>query len=299
MTEAASLPRTAAPWKSATDGLQLIVFGVFLLLTSQGFLPWSFWLEAISLWPVLLVGAGLRMIFERSRLPWIMLLSPVLVAAALLWLARGGQPAQASGPWVERQAARPADVSEWKLEGKGFMTRLDVQARSLDEGLLARGMSSSAEGGERIDVRTNDAKAVVKLRTGEGTQVFIPGSNRRKQSWKLDVTPDLPMELEVGGAGSTGQIDLARGKLTWAKIDGAFNNLELHLPVPASTTNLRVEGIFNGVRLLVPRGTAVRMQTEGILNSAEPMAGEAGPEYLVVLDGIGNSVDVVEAPSPR
>lgn len=297
MTEAASLPQTATPWKSAADGLQLIVFGIFLLLSAQGFLPWSFWLEAISLWPVLLVGAGLRMIFERSRLPWVMLLSPVLIAAALFWLARGGAPAPASGAWVERQAARPADVTAWRLKGEGFMTRYDLQARPLDEGLLARGMSSSVEGNERIDVRKNDGKAEVRLGT-DGTLVFIPGSKRR-HSWKLDLAPDLPFELDLGGAGTSGQADLARGQLTGGRIDGAFNNLELHLPVPTDNTSLRVSGVFNVIRLVVPRGTAVRTRTEGILNAAEPMAGEAGPEYSVVLDGIANSLDVVEAPSPR
>jgi hypothetical protein len=226
-----------------------------------------------------------------------MLLSPVLVAAALFWLARGGAPAPASGAWVDRQAARPADVTAWRLKGEGFMTRYDLQARPIDEGLLARGMSSSVEGNERIDVRKNDGKAEVKLGT-DGSFVIIPGSKRR-HSWKLDLAPDLPFELDLGGAGTSGQADLARGQLSGGRIDGAFNNLELHLPVPTANTSLRVAGVFNVVRLVVPRGTAVRTRTEGILNAAEPMAGEAGPEYSVVLDGIANSLDVVEAPSPR
>jgi hypothetical protein len=109
----------------------------------------------------------------------------------------------------------------------------------------------------------------------------------------------LPLELDLGGAGTSGQADLARAQLSGGRIEGAFNNLELHLPVPTDTTNLRVSGIFNVVRLMVPRGTAVRTRTEGILNAAEPMAGDAGPEYVVVLDGIANSLEVVEAPSPR
>ena len=54
-------------WWRVAQGLQLAGFGVFLLLTTQGLLRWSFWAEAASFWPVLLVGAGLRLVFERSR----------------------------------------------------------------------------------------------------------------------------------------------------------------------------------------------------------------------------------------
>ena len=66
------------PWRAvivtlllmgATVGA-LIGFGVFLMLTTLGVLPWSFWLDVARLWPVLLIGMGLRLIFERSAMRW-------------------------------------------------------------------------------------------------------------------------------------------------------------------------------------------------------------------------------------
>jgi hypothetical protein len=296
MTHAATLDKATNVWKNATDGIQLIVFGAFLLLTTQGVLPWSFWFEALTLWPVLLVGAGLRMIFERSRLPWVMLLSPVLIAAALVWVARGGQPVQPQGPWVEREAVRPADVASWRLEAKGLLGRLDVDARPLDEGLLMRGTSSSRSGGERVEVRTREDKAVVSLR---GPRESWPFSMRaaRRDAWKLDITPDLPLALEIEGVGGTGEVDLARGNLQQGRVAGVFNTLELRLPAPVAETTVRVQGVFNSVRLLVPAGTPVRARTEGVLNSVDRPAGGDGPAYVVNADGMMNTVEVVEAPA--
>jgi hypothetical protein len=296
MTEAATLDRSTNAWKNATDGIQLIVFGAFLLLTTQGVLPWSFWFEAVTLWPVLLVGAGLRMIFERSRLPWVMLLSPVLIASALVWVARGGQPAQAQGPWVAREAARPADVSSWRLEAKGLLGRIDLDARPLDEGLLVRGTSSSRNGGERIEVRANEGKAVVSLR---GPRETWPFSMRaaRGDAWKLDIAPDLPLLLEVHGVGGTGEADLARGNLKQGVIAGVFNSLEVRLPAPTTETNFKVQGVFNSIRLLVPAGTPVRARSDGVLNSVDRPSGGDGPAYLVSAEGVMNTVEVVEAPA--
>jgi len=298
MTEAATLDNGAKAWKNATDGIQLMVFGAFLLLTTQGLLPWSFWFEALTLWPVLLVGAGLRMIFERSRLPWVMLLSPVLIGAALVWLARGGQPVQAQGPWVEREAARPADVTSFKVEAKGMLGQLDLQARPVDDGLLVSGMSASRSGGERIEVRTKDDQAVVSLRRPREVWPFSMRAGRR-DAWKLDLTPDLPLLLELEGVGASGQVDLHRGKIKEAEVHGALNSLEIHLPAPAADTIVSVEGVFNSVRLLIPAGTPVRARTDGIMNTVDRPAGGDGPSYIVNAKGVMNTVEVVEAPAPK
>src|SRR3970040_1792253 len=63
----------------AAEGIQLAGLAVFLLLNTTGALPWSFWLDAIALWPVLIMSAGLKIAFEKSRAPWLLLLGPVLV----------------------------------------------------------------------------------------------------------------------------------------------------------------------------------------------------------------------------
>ena len=85
-TEAA---RPTADWARAAEGIQLAGIAVFLLMNTMGVLPWSFWLDAIALWPVLIMSAGVRIAFEKTRAPWLLLIGPVLVLGSLAWVASG------------------------------------------------------------------------------------------------------------------------------------------------------------------------------------------------------------------
>jgi len=281
-------------WWRVAQGLQLAGFGVFLLLTTQGLLPWFFWAEAASFWPVLLVGAGLRLVFERSRAPWAVLLSPVIVLGTLAWVAResGAPPA---GDWVIRSIARPEGVERWTLAMRLAGARVDLETAALAEDLLAEGRSKSRKGRGRLEVRRPGPESVVRLDSGHGDSVsFGPP---RRQLWELRLNQSLPIGLDVEGALLGGRLDLAGGRVTAAEVDGAFNDFELRLPRPTSDVSLRVKGVFNGLRLVVPAATPVRVRTEGPFNHVErdkaPTPAD-GPGYDLRVEGLMNHVVVEE-----
>ncbi|HYN04549.1 MAG TPA: hypothetical protein VE359_19015, partial [Vicinamibacteria bacterium] len=59
--------RVGANWPKAAEGIQLAGIALFLLLNTTGALPWSFWVDAIALWPLLIMSAGIKIAFEKSR----------------------------------------------------------------------------------------------------------------------------------------------------------------------------------------------------------------------------------------
>ena len=282
-------------WWRVAQGLQLAGFGVFLLLTTQGLLPWFFWAEAASFWPVLLVGFGLRLVFERSRAPWAVLLSPVVVLGTLAWVAResGAPPA---GDWVSRSVARPEGTERWTLATRLAGARIDLDTADLAEGVLAEGRSKSRSGRGRLEVRRPGPESVVRLDAGRGDSVsFGPP---RRQLWELRLTRSLPVGLEVRGALLGGRLDVAGGRLTEADIEGAFNDFELRLPRPTTDVSLRLKGVFNGLRLVVPAATPVRVRTEGPFNHVDrdKTTPSDGPGYDLRVEGLMNRVvvDVVD-----
>ena len=281
----------ARAWKRAADGIQLIVFGVFLLLTTQGRLPWTFWVEAVSLWPLLLVGAGLRIAFEKSRVPWVALASPLLIAAALVWLARGGRT-EGPAEWVPQRAERPDGVESFRLSAQGALGRLELRAHPVAGGVLAEGRSASRDGGERVLVRRTDHVADVALRGGKHNWWLMSGS--RREEWQLDLAPDLPIRFVVEGAGMGGRLDLAEGQFSGARIGGVFNTLELRLPAPQGDAMVTGEGVMNQIKLVVPTGTPVRVHTEGVMNTVDRPGSGDGPGYRLRVEGVFNGVEVSE-----
>jgi hypothetical protein len=297
MTEATATPvggRTGADWARAAEGIQLAGIAVFLLLNTMGYLPWSFWLDAIALWPLLIMSAGIRVAFDRTRVPWIVLAGPALILGGLAWMASGARPEAPAGPWQPESATRPDGVERLELEAKLVGARLRVAtATDLPAGRLVDGESIAGHGTTRLETDTDGGLARVHLTAGERHGfVFLP---RAKERWNLRLPAELPLRLRIRGAGIGGTLDLTAGAPEGVQTDGVFVGVEARLPAPRQETDIRMRGVFNSLRLVVPEGVPVRVHGAGLpFNAVDRgvggVPGRAG--YDVHVEGIFSAVDV-------
>lgn len=285
-------------WRQVSRGLMFMGLGVFLLLNTQGRLPWSFWLDALAMWPVLLVALGLRLVFDRSRAPWAVLLSPVLVLGTLSYLAVQG-PQEPVHRWHEVQASRPAAVDRWALEGRLVATDLELEARPITHGLLVEGESTEA-GPERLRVAERDRGA--RVRVDQWRERGFTLWPRHANAFRLGVTQDLPLELDFELAFAKGTVNVAAAPVEDVRMEGAFNALTLRLgKLPAGRegeVRLRFAGAFSRLEIQVPPDTPVRTRVEGpnLVDTPEELRGLDGPGYSIRVDGAFNRVVVLPAP---
>src|SRR5512134_676112 len=157
-TPAVAGSRPPADWRRATDGIQMAGFAVFLLLNTTGALPWSFWLDAISLWPVLIIAAGLKIAVEKTSFPWLMLLGPVIVLGSLAWLASGQRPEGPVGPWEPTSVAREAGTERLDFEAALAGARLRLSgADDVPDGRLVDGRRISPDEHVRFETEMDGA----------------------------------------------------------------------------------------------------------------------------------------------
>jgi hypothetical protein len=281
--------RPPADWGRAAEGFQLAGIAVFLLLNTTGVLPWSFWLDAIALWPVLIMSAGLKVAFEKSRAPWLLMLGPVLVLGSLAWVASGARTDLPVGPWSEETKPRPPDVTRVRLAATLAAARLSVTTSDLDSGLLVDTRSMSRPRNARVTVSSSDGQALVDLKGGWGPDFALP----RKQRWDLRLPAGLPLALEVRGAGVRTRADLSRGRVEGGRIDGVFLGTELVLPAPDRRVSLEVSGVFNSLHVTVPDGVPVKVEGAGFpFNAVDRGVEGNGPGYAIRLNGIFSAVSV-------
>ena len=301
-TPAVADRRPPADWRRATDGIQLAGFAVFLLLNTTGALPWSFWLDAIALWPVLVMSAGLRMAVDRTRAPWLQLLSPVLVLGAMSWLAFSAhRPVVSARDWNTVSVARAEGIDRVRLEGQLFGTRFAAAAAPVAPGALVEGRMASRRGTARLDAPVDGTTAELRVegpRRG-GPWLWAPGAS---DQWDLRLDESLPLTVKLGGAMSRVDLDLSGGRLEHVAVEGAFMGTDLRLPRPERDTEVRIAGVFNAVTISVPEGTPVRVHGPGLpFNLVERRARGSGPGYDVNLSGIFSAATVETrrgAPSP-
>ncbi len=280
-------------WRRVSRGVLFLGFGVLLLLTTLDYLSWWFWCEALTFWPVLLVGLGIRLIFERSPAPWLILLSPLLILGTLAFVAQA-DVADAPYGWESVTASRPEGTERWSLDGWLVLARVEMESRPLSQDLLVDGSASSRwRRGARVSERGGSARVYLGRRREHHWNIgFLPNHRER---WDLGLAEDLPISLNLDSVFSSGEVNLETATLTRADLEGAFNDLVLRLGKPASDVRLRFEGAFNEIELIVPPSTPVSVSTEGFLNIVDgrPDAPRLGdPGYRVSVDGAFNRVVV-------
>lgn len=67
-------------------GIILLFFGVLLLMQTTGYLPWSLWDTLWRSWPVLIIIAGINLLFRRLN-PWLLSLIIAAVLTACVFYA--------------------------------------------------------------------------------------------------------------------------------------------------------------------------------------------------------------------
>lgn len=282
-------PHRSASWRRVSKGLLLIGIGAFLLLNTQGVLPWWFWYELVQYWPVLLVAVGIRLVFQSSRAPWAVLLSPLVILGTMAYVAASG-PQPPPGRWVPLTAERPEGLTGWTLRGSLALAHLDLKARPLSSDLLVEGrVASNRQPSSRIATGAEYARVYLRSRRRR----WIALAPTRRERWELDLAQELPLRLDMDLSLVGGEIDLTAAALSRLDIDGALNDLTLRLGVPIGDERVRLdlEGAFNRIELVVPESVPVRVDTDGFLNSVGGRrSGRSfvGPGYTVRLHGAFN-----------
>lgn len=286
-------------WRRIADGLFLMGLGVFVLLNTTGQLPWTFWYDALTLWPIVLVSAGLRIAVEHTRVAWLVILGPLAVLATLAGVA-GGRLDEAPGPWRPVSAARSESATELTLRGALASSRIDVRARPLEGAALVEGRQGSRASKAQVEAKQEGGEATVTLLGGNhGWDSIRPG---RLSRWELDVPETLPLKIDLDGAMIGARFDLAQGSVAGGTFDGAFLGLDLHLPRPKTRVKLGIHGVFNMIDVFVPAGTPVRVRGPGFpFNIVDRGAGDpkdpATPGYDVDFGGVFCRIGVNEEPA--
>jgi hypothetical protein len=291
-----------ADWNKASEGIFLCGIAIFFLLNTTGLVPWSFWFEAIPLWPLLIVSAGIKMTFEKTRAPWMVLLGPAVVLAGLAWVATGATFDVTAGKWTtEGPLPRPEGARHVKLDIDLMASRLHVEGRELEQGALADARSIERLAKTKLAVSRDGDTAILRLdSTGKGSIAWLPG---RREHWQLGVPTDIPLNFDLHGVMVRGRFDLARSRVEAGHVNGVFLATRVALPPVEETVKVRLNGVFNVLRVSVPKGTTVRLKGTGVpfnLMKRRVVGDPNKPGYEITVDGIFNAiaVDVRNPPRP-
>jgi len=276
-------PSRPGPWTpgwrpsawSGTVGILLpallIAVGVIAILLNFGWIPGARLLRAFDLWPLVLVVAGLGLVFRALFEP--PLARSLTVAAAVLALVGISAyvtlappvPAETStAGTVSTSSSAPLNsVASGRLQIESGTTSVDVHGGA-GSGNLYEAQFAFPQG-HAPEVQVNGGNVVVRGRGGIGFNLL----GRGKPSASIALNRSIPWDVEVGGGASQDDLDLRGLDLRSLKVDSGASHLDVHLPSPRGTVGVDISGGATSVDIARPEGVPVQARISGGASNLE------------------------------
>jgi hypothetical protein len=247
---------------SIAGGLILILLGLLWLLNNLGYLPGDLVRSLWRFWPLALILLGLEVALQgfsdRVALP-VLLLAALLIGAVVLVLAPT-LPAEQIVSDSFTQEIGGLDSANIELEFDD--ATLQIEALEGQPGLLA---AAQLDHSSNLFVQKGftESSGRGNLSLADHYEVMFPYFflGNLKNDWALQLTPDIPLDLQLEGDDSKLDLDLnglALNTLT-AKLDECTGQVRL-----SATGNLDAELGVEDSRLTIifPSTVGARLETK-------------------------------------
>ncbi len=257
------------------NGAILLSAGVVLLLNTTGYLAWSVWLKIFSLWPVALIAIGIELLFKKSRLAFIALLSPLLFFATILG------PGIFFGPDFG-EMRRGNGTYHLSRDFDSTFTGINASIR------LNAGNLNVSSGSKLISAELeycSKKPLLVSKQDGQNQQVsfeitdkdrtwfsgrlgkrwFVRSSH--KKDWDIKLTDQIPVTMKLYLKAGKAELDFSNLKLQECDLDVRDSDTDIKIGEMLDEIALGIRSRSSKVSLSIPEGMGLRIVNHTNLSS--------------------------------
>ncbi len=266
------------PYRSFFLPVVLIGIGVVWLLGTMGVIPNANFASLASLWPLIFVVIGLRILIGGHSAVGSALVGLITVALVVFFLIAGPSLGLTTSGTLktERLASDigTATVADITLDFSSQPVAMDAltDKTSLLKGEIDYyGTLNYSESGDKT-------RRIRLERSGNSGIPFDWDPNAR---WDIELTPNLPIMLTIDGGSGSSDLDLSQLRLIEFNLDQGSGSLKMQLPAStqpyrAAITGgsgsmnvafpsegditVRLNGGSGSINLDIPTGTAVSLE---------------------------------------
>ncbi|HEY8909792.1 MAG TPA: DUF5668 domain-containing protein [Desulfosporosinus sp.] len=276
-------------FNSVSRGLLLITIGVIFFLINYGYLSWSLWLHAVDLWPLILILAGIGLLFSR-RIPMSTVLLVFLLCMVGYSLVVGDKPVpgqmynlfyngKSSG--ADRteliNVPLPTDVKKARVNlelggAKVLVTALDSEnsAPQLINGNYTwqgQGSKRGAQGTSFSTAQTGDTLTATLSSTSSGVNT----DKLNVSDLELNLSTKVHYDLDITAGAINGSIDLHRLLIDNFRIGTGASKFDLHFGDMGTVTKGKIDSGASKLTLVVPESVGLNVRLNGVATSTNFM----------------------------
>ena len=276
-------------FNSVSRGLLLIAIGVVFFLINYGYLSWSLWLHAVDLWPLILILAGIGLLFSR-RIPLSAVLLVFLLSIVGYSMVMGDKPVprQMYNLFYDERVGGtdrtdsinvplPSDVKKARVNlelggAKALVRALDTgaSASQLINGTYKwKGQVSNL--GPQGSIFSTDQAGDVLTATLSSTS-FRGNTNKLNVSdLELNLSTKPHYDLDISAGAINGTIDVSRLLVDNLEVSTGASKFELQFGDTGIITKGKIDSGASELTLVVPENVGLKVRLNGVASSTNFM----------------------------
>jgi len=261
---------------SLVGPILLISAGVVLLLNQAGRLPWAIWGTLWRFWPVILILAGLEVIVgvSRSRLLYVLsvFFAIAILGAVILYAIYVGGPLPGPQP-----AARTQDIVQEMEDAVRGAVELQFAAGTLnlgglvDSGNFAEGLIEHGRYAREVKQTARSSGGQLRYSLAAQSEPFAfwwPG-DRGDERWNIDLTPRIPLDIEVRAGVGDLNLDLSQLTVTRLDVGSGIGDTTVDFPLATGRTTAVLQSAIGDITVRIPEGVEARVTFSKLLASVD------------------------------
>jgi hypothetical protein len=261
----------------------LVIIGALFLLNNFNVINFD-WFTFIHLWPIVLIIAGVNLVFAHNRTPWATAVKVLVLLAGMGILIWGGIT-QRNYHHFDYTFNTDDDGKDDSVTSStnGFSEDLKpgVQNAHLNISGGATSYTLSDTTAELFNAQASGRNSLYSLKTsldsGTETLNFDMGSKKRHGfflfgrhnnnhvNFKLNTRPVWDIDVEAGA--SSFNFDLSKFKVQKLTIQGGAASFDVRMGQPQLTTNVEVQAGAASINIHIPQSAACEITTDTGLSS--------------------------------
>ena len=252
------------------NGVILISAGLVFLLNNLGYVPWDVWFRILSLWPVILIAVGIELIFRKTHLSFLTILSPLLFMAAILGPTyfQNVELTRVYRATETYQYAEDLDTSVTKVTAMIQLRAGNLKVSSETERLV----SADLEYWKREPITTSeysgfDSSATVEIRDKERGWKGWSWRAWGAKDWDIKLTDQIPINLRIYAKATDGELDLSDLRVKNLNLETKAGNFDIKLGDLVDQVNGTIESDASRLHLLIPEDVGLKIENHSRLTS--------------------------------
>jgi Flp pilus assembly secretin CpaC len=244
----------------------LIVLGGIFLLNNFGILPWGVWTSVWKFWPVLLILIGLEFMLGHS-----LSFKTLLILLVLVFLIPIGF---AINPFTNNPlATEKLEISEdlgsltkAKIIVDMPATNLEIKSTSQSAKLIEGTVSFSKAAKEpEIEKEKSFGQIVFSIKQGMGSG--IPFVSSLRNDIKLNLSPQIPIELQINAGASKQKLDITELRIDYLELNSQASDLEITFG-DSYSSRAKIKSGASSLEIKIPQGVEARIKIDSKVKSA-------------------------------